>query len=41
MGLTIIGNYCNTNITVFQIVINPLSANPIKWSNTLRQFVGC
>ena len=21
-------------------VINPLSANPTKWSNTLRQFVG-
>ena len=21
-------------------VINPLSANPIKWSNTLKQFVG-
>ena len=20
--------------------INPLSANPIKWSNTLKQFVG-
>ena len=22
------------------IVINPLSANPTKWSNTLKQFVG-
>ena len=22
------------------IFINPLSANPIKWSNTLKQFVG-
>ena len=21
--------------------INPLSANPTKWSNTLTQFVGC
>ena len=21
-------------------VVNPLSANPTKWSNTLRQFVG-
>ena len=20
--------------------LNPLSANPIKWSNTLKQFVG-
>ena len=20
---------------------NPLSANPTKWSNTLKQFVGC
>ena len=23
-----------------QTVLNPLSANPIKWSNTLKQFVG-
>ena len=22
------------------IVLNPLSANPTKWSNTLKQFVG-
>ena len=21
-------------------VVNPLSANPTKWSNTLKQFVG-
>ena len=21
-------------------IVNPLSANPIKWSNTLKQFVG-
>ena len=21
--------------------VNPLSANPTKWSNTLKQFVGC
>ena len=21
--------------------LNPLSANPTKWSNTLKQFVGC
>ena len=26
-----------TNIA--QIVFNPLSANPTKWSNTLKQFV--
>ena len=25
---------------VFWPVINPLSANPTKWSNTLKQFVG-
>ena len=24
-----------------EININPLSANPTKWSNTLRQFPGC
>ena len=24
----------------FKAVINPLSANPTKWSNTLKQFVG-
>ena len=23
------------------ISFNPLSANPTKWSNTLRQFAGC
>ena len=22
------------------IILNPLSANPTKWSNTLKQFVG-
>ena len=26
-------------VTTFEFV-NPLSANPIKWSNTLKQFVG-
>ena len=24
----------------WKVTINPLSANPIKWSNTLKQFVG-
>ena len=24
----------------YESYINPLSANPIKWSNTLKQFVG-
>ena len=24
----------------FATVVNPLSANPTKWSNTLKQFVG-
>ena len=24
----------------FSIVINPLSANPTKWLNTLKEFVG-
>ena len=26
--------------TIMIIRINPLSANPTKWSNTLKQFVG-
>ena len=30
------GVYCGC----FLIIINPLSANPTKWSNTLKQFVG-
>ena len=35
--------YVNKNILGdFQICISvPLSANPTKWSNTLKQFVGC
>ena len=24
----------------FYLYVNPLSANPTKWSNTLKQFVG-
>ena len=28
------------NPRVFGYMFNPLSANPIKWSNTLKQFVG-
>ena len=27
-------------ITLKSWIINPLSANPTKWSNTLKQFVG-
>ena len=27
-------------ITSFFLLINPLSGNPTKWSNTLKQFVG-
>ena len=23
-----------------EVTLNPLSANPTKWSNTLKQFVG-
>ena len=26
--------------SIFVIQVNPLSANPTKWSNTLKQFVG-
>ena len=25
---------------VNKVILNPLSANPTKWSNTLKQFVG-
>ena len=28
-------------ITFRSCDINPVSANPAKWSNTLKQFVGC
>ena len=27
-------------LILFFYIINPLSANPTKWSNTLKQFVG-
>ena len=27
-------------ITEVKLIFNPLSANPTKWSNTLKQFVG-
>ena len=26
--------------SLFTIRLNPLSANPTKWSNTIKQFVG-
>ena len=26
---------------VTKLTVNPLSTNPTKWSNTLKQFVGC
>ena len=26
---------------IYFSIINPLSANPTKWLNTLKQFVGC
>ena len=28
------------SIKTNEVVLNPLSANPTKWSNTLKQFVG-
>ena len=28
------------NVNIGRKSINPLSANPTKWSNTLKQFVG-
>ena len=27
-------------LCLFDLLFNPLSANPTKWSNTLKQFVG-
>ena len=35
---TDISNILNTFLLI--IVLNPLSASPTKWSNTLKQFVG-
>ena len=29
-----------TKIYMCRLIINPFSANPTKWSNTLKQFVG-
>ena len=31
----------DTNDTAKEKNINPLGTNPTKWSNTLKQFVGC
>ena len=28
------------SIVFFEVNVNPLSANPTKWSNTVKQFVG-
>ena len=35
-----LGLFPNIISFVFKIDFNPLSANPTKWSNTLKQFVG-
>ena len=32
--------YYSINTTLFTKSINPLSASPTKWSNTLKEFVG-
>ena len=39
---TVKTNSCNCHkMTIcFRTQFNPLSANPTKWSNTLKQFVG-
>ena len=37
---TKISEYAEVRETFFIILFNPLSANPTKWSNTLKQFVG-
>ena len=31
----------NSNNNIIYTWLNPLSTNPAKWSNTLKQFVGC
>ena len=31
---------CNNQKSQFEVQLNPLSAKPTKWSNTLKQFVG-
>ena len=31
----------DSGYTEWRTLLNPLSANPSKWSNTLKQFVGC
>ena len=34
--------YCTVLLLVlYKQLVNPLSANPTVWSNTLKQFVGC
>ena len=33
-------NYCLATFWPSNLIFNPLSANPTKWSNTLKQFVG-
>ena len=33
-------NSAFTNLSLSHLLLNPLSANPTKWSNTLKQFVG-
>ena len=36
----IINHKISITASLLQSVFNPLSANPAKWSNTLKQFVG-
>ena len=31
----------NSNNNIIYTWLNPLSTNPAKWSNTLKQFFGC
>ena len=38
--LRIRGIYHLTLLISYQVILTPLSANPTKWSNTLKQFVG-
>ena len=40
--LKLLLHYCTALLLVlYKQLVNPLSANPTVWSNTLKQFVGC
>ena len=36
----VLWNRCSWKVCYWYMLVNPLSINPTKWSNTLKQFVG-